>query len=177
MTPKPDATTLDACCGGKMFHFAKDNPDVLFADNRRETLKYDRTPPHGKWITIAPDLLADFRALPFPDARFRVVIFDPPHLVRVGAKSFLSLKYGKLDTDYQTQLRAGFHECFRVLKPHGLLIFKWSEVQIPLSRILPLAPHKPLIGQRCGKNANTHWLIFKKPAPAAQTKIEKPKNP
>ena len=24
-----------------------------------------------------------------------------------------------------------FRECFRVLKPYGVLIFKWNEVQIP----------------------------------------------
>ena len=25
---------LDACCGSRMFHFDKQNPHVLFADNR-----------------------------------------------------------------------------------------------------------------------------------------------
>lgn len=27
---------LDPCCGSKMFWFDKDNPDVLFADQREE---------------------------------------------------------------------------------------------------------------------------------------------
>ncbi|HDL4136670.1 TPA: class I SAM-dependent methyltransferase, partial [Mannheimia haemolytica] len=26
---------LDACCGSRMFHFDKQNPHVLFADNRQ----------------------------------------------------------------------------------------------------------------------------------------------
>ncbi|MEE6045263.1 class I SAM-dependent methyltransferase, partial [Avibacterium paragallinarum] len=34
---------LDACCGSRMFWFDKQNPNVLFADNRRlETTMKDR---------------------------------------------------------------------------------------------------------------------------------------
>ena len=47
--------------------------------------------------------------------------------------------------------------------PDGVLIFKWSEVQIPLREILPLSPYPPLFGHRSGKNMNTHWLCFMKP--------------
>ena len=59
-------------------------------------------------------------------------------------------------------LRRGFEECFRVLRKNGVLIFKWSEVQIPLKEILPLAPCPPLFGHRSGKNMNTHWLCYMK---------------
>lgn len=64
-------------------------------------------------------------------------------------------------------LRRGFAECFRVLDDDGVLIFKWSEVQIPLKEILPLAPYPPLFGNRSGKNNNTHWLCFMKPKAGA----------
>lgn len=57
----------------------------------------------------------------------------------------------------------GFAECFRVLRPDGTLIFKWNEHEIPVSQILALTPHKPLFGQRCGKTAKTHWIVFMKP--------------
>lgn len=30
--------------------------------------------------TVGPDVVGDFRALPFPDASFDVLVFDPPHL-------------------------------------------------------------------------------------------------
>jgi len=60
------------------------------------------------------------------------------------------------------QLGQGFSECWRVLKPEGTLVFKWNETQIPISKILPLAPARPLFGQRCGKSAKTHWMIFLK---------------
>ena len=31
---KQNKPILDACCGSRMFHFDKQNPNVLFADNR-----------------------------------------------------------------------------------------------------------------------------------------------
>ena len=45
----------------------------------------------------------------------------------------------------------------RVLKPDGVLVFKWSEHQVPLKDILALTDEKPLLGERRGK---THWMIF-----------------
>lgn len=59
-------------------------------------------------------------------------------------------------------IRAGFKEAFRVLRPHGVLVFKWNETQIPISQILALTDVKPLIDQRTGKNDKTHWIIFLK---------------
>lgn len=51
---------------------------------------------------------------------------------------------------------------FRVLRLHGVLIFKWSEIQIPVREILALTDVKPIIGQRTGKNDKTHWIVFVK---------------
>lgn len=50
----------------------------------------------------------------------------------------------------------------RVLDDYGVLIFKWSEVQIPLREILKIIKCEPLFGNRSGKNNNTHWLCFMK---------------
>jgi SAM-dependent methyltransferase len=157
-------SAIDLCCGTKMFYFDKENPDVCFLDNRDITLKYDKGICKNKprVFEVKPDLKCDFTDLPFDNESFKVVIFDPPHLLNVGKKSYMALKYGKLDEDFETQLRSGFEEGFRVLKKDGILIFKWNETQIPVSKILALTPHKPLIGQRCGKSAKTHWIIFKK---------------
>lgn len=38
-------------------------------------------------IEIKPDIVADFRDMPFTDATFDLVIFDPPHLIRAGKES------------------------------------------------------------------------------------------
>lgn len=76
---------------------------------------------------------------------------------------WMMLKYGRLDENWKKILSDGFRECFRALDNDGVLVFKWSEVQIPLREILPLSPYPPLFGHRSGKNMNTHWLCFMKP--------------
>jgi len=43
---------------------------------------------------------------------------------------------------------------------------------VPVSQILALTPERPLIGQRCGKTAKTHWLVFmKRPASGANDEM------
>ncbi|HSH14689.1 MAG TPA: hypothetical protein VLD18_01560 [Verrucomicrobiae bacterium] len=97
------------------------------------------------------------------------MVFDPPHLVRAGKKGWQAKKYGKLEGDWKEMLRLGFAECFRVLRPEGTLIFKWNEHDVPVSQILALTPEHPLVGQRCGKTAKTHWLVFMKSNDQAQS--------
>ncbi|MEG1825443.1 MAG: methyltransferase domain-containing protein, partial [Cloacibacillus sp.] len=135
---------LDACCGSKMFWFDKFAPDVVYMDNRSLSTQLC----DGRTLIIAPDVIGDFRDMPFKDSSFSVVVFDPPHLIRAGAKSYLALKYGILGNDWREDLRKGFSECFRVLKPEGILIFKWSEIQIPVKNVLCLAGQKPLIREQ-----------------------------
>ena len=155
---------LDPCCGARMMYFDRASKDVLFCDNRQETLTVtDRS--HGKadgtrTINIAPDTILDFKALPFPDKSFKLVVFDPPHMVRAGARSRLAAKYGKLGVDWREDLRLGFSECWRVLDHEGTLVFKWNETQIPLSKVLALAPRPPLFGNTSGRKNGTHWLCF-----------------
>jgi SAM-dependent methyltransferase len=154
---------LDVCCGGRMMWFDKHDRRALYVDIRRETVIYEKT-PRTRRVKIDPDLKADFRKLPLPDDTFHHVVFDPPHILRLGKKSWMRKKYGALDRlDWRESLRDGFRECFRVLKPGGTLVFKWSEWDIPVSEILKLTPEKPLYGQRCGKAAKTHWIVFTKP--------------
>lgn len=150
---------LDMCCGPRMFWFDKQDDRAVFSDIRAEqhTLCDDRR------LIISPDIIADFRALPFAENTFSVVVFDPPHLERAGPNGWQGKKYGKLNkVSWREDLRAGFTEAFRVLRPHGILIFKWNETQIPVSQVLALTDEKPIIGQRTGKNDKTHWIIFVK---------------
>ncbi|MBK2004048.1 class I SAM-dependent methyltransferase [Listeria ivanovii subsp. londoniensis] len=147
---------LDACCGSRMFWFNRANKNVIFMDNRElETELCD-----GRQLVVKPDIVADFRDMPFDDNSFHLVVFDPPHLVKVGDKSWLAKKYGKLDKEtWQEDIAQGFSECMRVLKPNGTLIFKWNEEQIKLSEILKVIDNEPLFGN---KRAKTHWLVFMK---------------
>jgi len=142
-----------------MFWFDKADDRALFGDIRSETVELC----DGRQLTIAPDIEMDFRDLPFDDDTFRLVVFDPPHLKRVGATSWTAAKYGALLPTWRDDLEAGFSECFRVLRPGGVLIFKWNEDQIPVREILALTPHKPLFGHRSGRASKTHWIAFIKP--------------
>lgn len=71
-------------------------------------------------------------------------------------------KYGALDDGWEQMLRDGFAECMRVLKPDGVLIFKWSEVQIPADKVWRAIGQKPLFGHHSGKKMNTFWTCFMK---------------
>jgi SAM-dependent methyltransferase len=155
---------LDACCGSRMFWFDRKDERAVFVDKRQESHSLPDVSSKGgsRMLEINPDIVADFTALPFESESFALVIFDPPHLIRNGKNGWLAKKYGKLGVDWREDLRKGFVECFRVLKPEGTLIFKWNEHEVPVAQILALTPERPLIGQRCGKMAKTHWIVFLK---------------
>lgn len=147
---------LDVCCGGKMFYFNPDSPLVTFMDIREGEVEFSE----GRKITIKPDVVGDFRAIPFYNETYDMVVFDPPHLIRAGKTSWLAKKYGVLNKEtWESDLRVGFYECFRVLKKGGVLIFKWNTDQIPLKQVLELAIRQPLFGDKRGK---THWIVFVK---------------
>lgn len=146
---------LDACCGSKMFWFDKENQDVIFMDNRElNDILCD-----GRKLIIKPDLIADFRNIPFEDNSFKLIVFDPPHLIHAGENSWLRKKYGILPKDWPDYLNDGFNECMRVLEPYGILIFKWNEEQIRIKDILATINFKPLFGD---KRSKTHWMVFMK---------------
>lgn len=154
----PKERILDPCCGSRMMWFDKENQDALFGDIRAEShILCD-----GRALDIKPDMDLDFRNMPFSDCSFKLVVFDPPHLVRAGDKSWLKLKYGKLNENWKEDIKKGFSECFRVLAKDGVLIFKWNETQIKVSELLALTDKKPLFGHKSGKNMKTHWLTFMK---------------
>lgn len=158
MTRMSESLILDPSCGSRMFWFDQQHQGVLFGDIRSE----QHTLCDGRALNITPDINMDFRAMPFDDDTFKLVVFDPPHLNKAGIKSWLGLKYGILSDDWEADIRQGFSECFRVLKHEGILIFKWNECQIPLAKILTLTPQKPLFGHKSGKRMDTHWVTFMK---------------
>lgn len=149
---------IDVCCGSKMFWFNKNHPDVIYQDIREEShvLCDDRK------LVISPDVIGDFRRMDYPDESFKLVVFDPPHLNKLGKSSWMAKKYGVLLPTWELDIKSGFEECFRILEKDGVLIFKWNENQIPLSRILELTDKKPLFGHTSGRKGQTHWVTFMK---------------
>jgi len=150
-----DKVILDACCGSKMFWFDRENENTVFMDNRQ----LSETLCDGRKLIINPDIVGDFRNMPFADNTFKLVVFDPPHLSSIGETAWMAKKYGKLSETWPDDLRQGLSECMRVLEPYGILVFKWNEQQIKLYDILKLTPYQPLFGNRRHK---THWLVFMK---------------
>ncbi len=161
---------LDACCGGRMWWWDKAHPRAVYMDVRSAGRGSHSTRPHWE---CEPDIKGDFRAMPFADQTFRLVLFDPPHLTRRDADRAATptgntlVCYGVLHAaSEQDDLRAGFSECWRVLAPGGTLIFKWAG---KLSRVAPHFPAAPIVGTRTlrsGSGLGTRWFVFYKPLSA-----------
>lgn len=159
MTPySKDKKILDACCGSRMMWFDKENPLVVFNDIRKE----EHILCDGRVLKIKPDTQHDFRNLAFEDDSFKLVVFDPPHLNKLGQNTWMAKKYGTLGFTWQADIKEGFNECMRVLEPFGILIFKWNEIQIKLNDLLSILPQKPLFGHTSGKHGRTIWMAFMK---------------
>ena len=84
---------LDPCCGSKMFYHDKESDAVMFCDIRELHTKLC----DGRELHIQPNKLIDVTNMEdIANEAFNCIIFDPPHLVKVGESSWLAQKYGKL---------------------------------------------------------------------------------
>jgi len=149
---------LDATAGSRMMWFDKNNSITTFMDIRHETHELC----DGRVLEVNPDIIGDFCKMPFEDETFHLVVFDPPHLKKLGKSSWMAKKYGVLNYHWRDDIRDGLQECMRVLKPNGVLIFKWNEIQIKLTDVMPLLPCPPLFGHTSGKHGRTIWMTFLK---------------
>ena len=148
-------TIIDVCCGSKMFWYSKNHPQAVYMDIR----ELEDTLCDGRKLIIKPDVIGDFKAIPFPSNTFKLAVFDPPHLKSVGENSWLAKKYGKLPAEWQQEIRQGFDECMRVLEPYGILIFKWNQDQIKIKDVIDAIGRPPLFGDLRHK---TIWMVFMK---------------
>ena len=112
---------LDMCCGSKMFWYEKHEPHTTYMDIRKATYTAKDRGKVRK-IEVNPDIQADWKNIPFDDATFDLIVFDPPHLMHAGKRSWLAKKYGVLDdSEGLLDIKLGFREAMRVLKPTGTL--------------------------------------------------------
>jgi len=154
---------LDVCCGSKMFWYDKHEPHTTYMDIRKAVYTaMDRG--NKRKIEIDPDIQADWKHIPFADETFDLVVFDPPHLVRAGKTSWLAKKYGTLDlVTWPNEFHKAFNEIMRVMKPTGVMIFKWNEDQIPIKEAFRAFGQQPILGDMRSK---TKWSVFIKPEKA-----------
>lgn len=154
-----DKIILDACCGGRMFWFEKEDKDTVFMDIRSEPNGTIKSEPN--WC-VKPDLLASYTDIPFNDNTFNLVVWDIPHKLKKDT-GIITKKYGFLGENWENDVSLGFNEIMRVLKPKGVLCFKYNDLDIPISKMLSLFTQKPLFGTRTKKGVNnTYWFIFMK---------------
>lgn len=138
-----DKFILDACCGKRFFWFDKNHPNVIYQDIRK---------------SVNPLVLGDFRELKYEDNVFKLVVWDVPHIIQkeIG-KSIIADSYGVLNPEtWESDLKKGFSECWRVLEDYGILIFKWSDCNkwanisrgVNVKKVLSLFNKTPLFGHK-----------------------------
>jgi ubiquinone/menaquinone biosynthesis C-methylase UbiE len=155
-----DKIILDACCGGRQWWFQKNNTDTVYMDIRQ--VKKGSISLQPNW-SCEPDIIGDYREIPFKENQFNLVAWDIPHILKEN-KGIISVKYGWLGDNWKDDTIKGFNEIMRVLKPKGVLIFKYADINIKVSDMIDLFPIQPLFGTRTKKGVNnTYFLVYMKP--------------
>ena len=162
--PPSDKFILDPTCGGRMMWDNKQHPNVIYGDIRqRERGHIPQQPNHH----IKPDIIMDFRDIPFADNSFKLVVFDPPHIVfKSNIESIMQKKYGSLNENtWKDDIEKGFNECWRVLEPYGILIFKWNTFNYTYSDLMKVIKRRPLfknVPRKRNDGNKTIWMCFMK---------------
>lgn len=156
---KDDYRILDATCGRR----------IMWLDPRDSLTTYLDCDPE-KW----PDITCSCTDMPFPQSYFDLIVFDPPYknfanLKKKYGNSFCSMagRYGSMPSaDIRELLKRAFIEFRRVLKPYGLILFKWSSCGFKLSKALSYLPDdmNALFGQRVAQrtreSVSTYWVTI-----------------
>jgi SAM-dependent methyltransferase len=150
---------LDACCGGKHWWFNKNDEEILGMDIRQVKKGVLEIQPN--W-SVEPEIISSYCDMPFNDETFSLIIWDIPHKLKKD-NGLITKKYGFLGENWKKETQEGFNECWRVLRKHGTLIFKWSDLDVKVSEMLNLFHTKPKAGTITKKGVNnTYFLIFYK---------------
>jgi len=157
-----DKLILDACCGGRHIWTDKHNDHTVYMDIRQVAKGTITFQPN--WC-VEPDIIGDYRDMPFDDESFRYVIWDIPHKIKYDT-GLITMKYGFLGEEWQHDLHIAFKEIMRILKPEGMLIFKFNDLAIPFKDIRKCFLPVKEIGftpTKKGVNNTAFWCYLKPP--------------
>jgi len=179
MNPKPDAKVLDCTAANRMFWVKRESDYVLWSD-----IETDLERP--------ADMIVDIRETDFEDGQFNTVIFDPPHwwgdtigknvyaLRNTDDAQAYNDRYGTNShptyygcDKYSTKksllgfINASQKEIYRILDTGGVLWFNWSEVKLPLEKILPFFDQRwdvmiklPIGSKKQTKSKHQNWWVM-----------------
>jgi hypothetical protein len=154
---------LDACCGPRWMWNNKHHPNTIYIDIREEDKGFSQK---DKQTEIKPDIIMDCRKLKFQDKSFKLIVFDPPHIKGKDYNSNLKKCFGYLDKDnWKVDLKKCINEMWRCLEDYGILIFKFSDCNIPFKEVLSLFPEEYLFGNTKSTSKSGHktkWFCFMK---------------
>ncbi len=166
MASHDDKFILDACCGGRHMWRDKNNKNTVYMDIRQVEKGTIELQPN--W-SVQPDVIGDYRDMPFDDEAFRYVIWDIPHKIKHD-NGIITMKYGYLGESWQHDLTVAFVEIMRVLKPQGMLIFKFNDLAIPFNEIRKCFPMQEIgfTPTKKGVNTTAFWCYIKPSKEAIQ---------
>ncbi len=173
---------LDATASNRSIWRKKESRHVLWIDIESE-------------LRVPPDMVLDCTTTGFEAERFHTIFFDPPHWwgdetgenyfacrndademklqKRYGIRARKAAYYGADKFKSKSELLVFIHkaqkEFCRILKDEGILWLNWSEVKIPLGKILPFFRNwDEMIRLTIGSKAQSlgdfqnYWVMFMK---------------
>lgn len=155
---------LDACCGVKYMWYNKNHPNTLYIDIRQEPKGFDSS---ERGLSVQPDIIADFRDLPkmLKQHKFKLVVWDLPHLVTLGKTSIFRKKFGCLNAEtWPEDIRTGFNELWSILDNYGVLLMKFNNAEIRFKSLLKCIKVDPLFYNITSARGEkiTKWFCFMK---------------
>ena len=144
---------LDATAGNRAIWHDKQYRDTTYFDVR-DGFRF-------------PTVKGDIRKTSFPDGRFDLIVFDPPHMT-CGPKSQMAARYGHyLTQEIRDLVRDAFAEFHRILAPNGLVAFKWNSHDTSLDAILaPVLGFDRLVenpvAMRTKHSSTTYWCLLRR---------------
>lgn len=144
---------IDLSAGNRAVWFDKAHRDAVYVDVRPE---------------VEPDVVADARALPAEvGTGYDLAVFDPPHKNSAATGNMSVRNYGHWTAEQITEILIGTaREAHRVVRPGGLMAFKWNDHTRKLSSVLKLISPwwEPLFGHGVSgqqrHKSMTQWVML-----------------